>query len=134
MSSEHPNEVEDATAPVYLHHYDLPTLEEQSASGYRACGHAETAIAILERQLRATPAHLHRDQGHQLAKLANTVLATTEPDPERAADLGLRCVATARDTGSARIAGELATLDRTLIRRWPTLPGTVALHEALTAA
>ncbi|GAB1639625.1 hypothetical protein [Krasilnikovia sp. MM14-A1259] len=66
----------------------LATLDEQSASGYRACGHAETAVNILERQIAATPAHLHRDNGHQLAKLANTVLATAEPDPERAAGLG----------------------------------------------
>jgi transcriptional regulator with XRE-family HTH domain len=129
----HPDDV-DAAAPVYLHHYDLATLEEQSASGYRACGHAATAVAILERQIAATPAHLHRDTGHQLAKLANTVLATADPDPERAAGLGLRCVATARDTGSARIAGELHALDRTLTRRWPTLPATVELHEALAAA
>lgn len=121
-------------APVYLHHYGLATLEEQSASGYRACGRAETAVAILERQITATPEHLHRDQGHQLAKLANTVLATSQPDPERAADLGLRCMPLARATGSARIAGELHTLDRTLMRRWPTLPGSVAFHEAITAA
>lgn len=128
----HPGDV-DADAPVYLHYYDLSTLDEQSASGYRACGHADTAVAILERQIRATPEHLHRDQGHQLAKLANTVLATADPDPERAADLGLRCVNIARDTGSARIAGELASLDRSLMRRWRNLPATVELHEALAA-
>lgn len=127
---DHPGDV-DATAPVYLHHYDLDILQEQSASGYRACGQAETAVTILERQIAATPEYLHRDLGHQLAKLANTVLATTEPDPERAADLGLRCAATAKATGSARIAGELQTLDRTLSCRWPTLPGTTALREAL---
>lgn len=91
-------------------------------------------MAILERQIAATPQYLHRDQGHQLAKLANAVLATTDPDPERAADLGLRCAATAKTTGSARIVRELAMLDRTLTRRWPQLPGTVALHEALSAA
>jgi transcriptional regulator with XRE-family HTH domain len=130
---EHSDDV-DTTAPVYLHHYNLATLEEQSASGYRACGRAETAVTILERQIRATPTHLHRDRGHQLAKLANTVLATSQPDPERAAALGLRCIPTARATGSARIADELHALDRTLTRRWPTLPGTIQLHESLTAA
>jgi transcriptional regulator with XRE-family HTH domain len=130
---EHPDDV-DETAPVYLHHYDLDTLEEQSASGYRACGQAETAVAILERKIAATPDRMHRDQGHQLAKLANTVLATTQPDPERAVELGLRCVTTARSTGSARITKELRTLDRTLTRRWPTLPGTTELHEALAVA
>jgi hypothetical protein len=105
----------DDAAPIYLH----DTLEEQSASGYRTCGQAEAAVTILERKIAATP-DLHRDQGHQLAKLANTVLATHQPDPERAVELGLRCVATARSTGSARITKELRNLDRTLMRRWPT--------------
>jgi hypothetical protein len=130
LLSRHPNDVDD-NAPVYLHHYDLSTLEEQSASCYRACGQAEAAVVILERQIAATPEHLHRDQGHQMAKLANTVLATSQPDPDRAADLGLRCVATARQTGSARIAKELHTLDHTLMTRWAHLPGSVELHEAL---
>ena len=129
---DHPGEV-DATAPVYLVRYDLETLQEQSASGYRACGQAKTAVTILERQISATPEHLHRDRGHQLAKLANIVLATTDPDPERAADLGLRCITTAKATGSARIANELQMLDRTLNYCWPALPGTIAFHEALTA-
>ncbi|MBI1757830.1 MAG: helix-turn-helix domain-containing protein [Actinobacteria bacterium] len=127
---EHHDDVDD-TAPIYLRHYDLDTLEEQSASCYRASGHAEAAIVILERKIAATPQHMHRDQGHQLAKLANIVVATTQPDPERAATLGLRCVTTAGHTGSARISKELYTLDRTLTSRWPDLPGTVELHEAL---
>lgn len=131
LLSRFPDDVDD-TAPVYLHHYDLDMLDEQSASGYRACGQAETAAAILERKIAQTPAHLHRDHGHQLAKLANTVLATSQPDPDRAAALGLRCVQTARGTGSARIVRELDVLDAALTRRWPGLPGTTQLHEALT--
>lgn len=127
---EHPNDV-DETAPVYLHRYDLDTLEEQSASGYRACGQAEAAVAILERKIAATSDKMHRDQGYQLAKLANTVLATAQPDPERAITLGLRCVASARSTGSARIANELRALNRTLTRRWPTLSGTAELREVM---
>lgn len=130
---EHPDDV-DETAPVYLHHYDLDTLEEQSASGYRACGRADTAVSILERKIVATPDHLHRDQGHQLAKLANTLLATNSPDPERAVELGLRCITTARSTGSARITKELHTLQGTLARRWPTFTGTAEFREALAAA
>jgi transcriptional regulator with XRE-family HTH domain len=131
LLSRHPDDIDD-NAPIYLHHYDLDTLEEQSASCYRACGHAETAAAILERKIAETPEHLHRDQGHQIAKLANTILATPQPDPERAAHLGLRCVATAHHTGSARIADELHTLDHTLTRRWTNLPATTELHQALT--
>lgn len=91
-------------------------------------------MAILERKIKATPDHLHRDQGHQLAKLANTVLATAQPDPDRAVALGLRCIRTARSTGSARIAKELQSLDRTLTRDWPAFPGRAEFHEALTAA
>jgi hypothetical protein len=130
LLSRHPDDV-DETAPVYLHHYDLDTLEEQSASGYRACGQAAEAVAILERKIAQTPAHLHRDQGHQLAKLANTILALPQPDPDRAAALGLRCIETAQGTGSARIGKELAVLDTALSRRWPDRTSTVQLHEAL---
>ncbi|MEJ3745547.1 helix-turn-helix transcriptional regulator [Actinomycetes bacterium KLBMP 9797] len=132
LLSRHPDDVDD-DAPVYLHHYDLDTLEEQSASGYRACGQAETAVAILERKIAQTPAHLHRDQGHQLAKLANTVLATAQPDPERAATLGLECLQVAQTTGSARIAKELRSLDATLCGRWANLPATAEFHQALAA-
>ncbi|HEX6074623.1 MAG TPA: XRE family transcriptional regulator [Micromonosporaceae bacterium] len=130
---DHPDDL-DATAPVYLHQYNLDTLEEQSAGGFRACGQAETAVEILERKIAATPDHLRRDQGHQLVKLANALLTTEQPDPERAAALGVECVATAETTGSARIVKELRALDQTLSRRWPTLPGTHEVHGALHAA
>jgi hypothetical protein len=117
--------------PIYLHHYDLDTLEEQSASGYRACGMAETAIAILERKMRATPETLFRDRGHQQAKLANTVIATAQPDLDRAVALGLSCIGVATTTGSARIVKELWSLDRTLTTRWPTFAGTKEFHRAV---
>jgi transcriptional regulator with XRE-family HTH domain len=130
LLSSHADDV-DETAPVYLRQYDLAALEEQSASCYRACGQAEAAVAILERQIAQTPEHLRRDQGHQLAKLANTVLATSQPDPERAAALGLQCVATGGRTGSARITRELRTLDTALMARWSTLPTSIELHEAV---
>lgn len=123
----------DENAPVYLHRYDLATLEEQSAAGYRACGHADTAIDILERRIADTPAHLHRDLAHQQAKLANAVLQSAQPDPERAAALGRRRLAIAQTTGSARIAGELRAVSRTLTHRWPDLPQTRELHDALAA-
>jgi hypothetical protein len=131
LLDKHPDDVDD-DAPVYLHRYDRDTLEEQFASGYRACGQAETAVAILERKIAATPGRLRRDQAHQMVKLANTILATAQPDPGRAADLGLSCVPIAHATGSACIAKELRTLDRTLMGRWPSLLSTVELHEALT--
>jgi hypothetical protein len=61
------------------------------------------------------------------------VLATTQPDPERAVELGLNCVAAARATGSARITKELRSLSSTLTRHWPTFAGTAELREALAA-
>ncbi|GAB4059908.1 helix-turn-helix domain-containing protein [Catellatospora paridis] len=127
---DHPDDV-DENSPVYLRRYDLAALEEQSATGYRDCGHADTAVAILERRIADTPAHLRRDQAHQWVKLANAVLRSARPDPERAAALGLSCVPAARTTGSARIAGELRTLSRTLARRWPDLAQTDELRDAL---
>ncbi|MFY1673936.1 helix-turn-helix domain-containing protein [Plantactinospora sp. WMMB334] len=129
---DRPHDV-DPEAPVYLHHYDMSTLEEQSASCYRSAGDTDTAIAILERKLTDMPQHLARDQAHHMAKLANVVIEAAEPDPERAADLGLRCVATARESGSARIGKELRALDRELGSRWPNLPASRALHDALAS-
>ncbi|MET8149091.1 helix-turn-helix domain-containing protein [Actinoplanes sp. NPDC049668] len=129
---EHPGD-DDPDAPVYLHQYGLDVLEEQSASGYRACGHAATAVRILEDKIRVTDAHLQRDQGHLLAKLANTVLATREPEPDRAIVLGLRSASAAQLTGSARIGQELRTLDGMLARRWPNLAGRQELHDMVAA-
>ncbi|MEU7819202.1 helix-turn-helix transcriptional regulator [Catellatospora sp. NPDC049133] len=128
---DHPNDVDD-DAPVYLRSYDVDTLEEQSASGYRACGQADAAVAILERRIIATPPDQQRDRAHQLAKLANAVLQSAHPDPERAATIGLSCAHVARSTGSSRITTELRALDRTLSDRWPGLFGTKELREALT--
>ncbi len=129
---EHPDDVRP-TAPVYLHGYDLATLEEQSASAYRSAGDPTTATAILERKIQETPAHLARDLAHLRAKLANVVVAGADPDPVRAAELGLVCVEVCRQSGSGRIAGELRALDRTLARRWPELPAARSLREALAA-
>ncbi|MBM0274805.1 helix-turn-helix domain-containing protein [Micromonospora tarensis] len=129
---DHPADV-DPDAPVYLHQYNLNELEEQSAGGYRACGQAATAVRILEGKIKATGEHLRRDQGHLQAKLANTVLATKEPEPERAIALGMRSVSAAHLTGSARIGEELRALDTLLAARFPTAPGRRELHEAVAA-
>ncbi|MEU4155450.1 helix-turn-helix transcriptional regulator [Actinoplanes sp. NPDC026670] len=129
---EHPAD-HDPAAPVYLHQYNLDVLQEQSAGGYRACGQAATAVRILEDKIKATGDHLRRDQGHLLAKLANTVLATKDPEPDRAIALGLRSATAAAFTGSARIGTELRTLDTVLAARFPTAPGRHELHEAVAA-
>lgn len=131
LLSAHPNGGEPTTT-VYIQYYDLGILEDQSATCYRGIGRAEDAIAIFERRIAdSLDANLHRDRGYQMAKLANTVLATKQPDPERAAQLGLACLDLARQTGSARIGKELGTLDTTLTARWPDQPDVRAFHDAL---
>ncbi|MDG4760434.1 helix-turn-helix transcriptional regulator [Micromonospora sp. WMMD710] len=129
---DHPADV-DPDAPVYLYQYNLGELVEQSAGGYRACGQAATAVRILENKIKATSEHLRRDQGHLLAKLANTVLATKDPEPDRAIALGMRSASAAHLTGSARITQELRALDTVIAARFPTVPGRRELNEAIAA-
>lgn len=129
---EHPD-VTDQDAPVYLHHYDLGTLTEQSAACYLAAGRAEVAAAILEDTIAATSNALARDRGHLTSRLAVAITRTTQPDPARAASLGLQALSIARDTGSARIMRELRTLDAQLTERWPGHPASRAFSDALAA-
>ncbi len=107
-----PPDGREPTTTVYIQSYDLGVVEDQSATCYRSIGRAEDAITIVERRIAGSlDANLHRDRGYQMAKLANTVLATKQPEPERAAQLGLTCLDLARQTGSARIGKELDTHD-----------------------
>ena len=80
---EHPD-VTDQDAPVYLHHYDLRTLTEQSAACYLAAGRADVAVTILDSTIAATSTALARDRGHLTSKLAVAITRTTQPDPARA--------------------------------------------------
>ena len=120
-------------APAYLHHYDLGTLTEQSAACYQVTGHADRAVTILQDTIAAMSPALVRDRGHITAKLAVACTRTRQPDPARAATLGLDALAAARQTGSARILGELRTLDQRLTAQWPTHPATRTVREALAA-
>lgn len=130
--TRHPDVTVDE-APTYLHSYDLRTLTEQSASCLQITGQAEKAVTILEDTINTTSPALARDRGHLTAKLAVAVTRTEQPDPERAASLGMDALKAARQTGSARIVGELRTLDRRLGDRWPAHPAARSLHEALAA-
>jgi hypothetical protein len=107
--------------------YDLDTLDEQAATCYRNVGRPEDAIPILERKIAALPANLQRDHGHRMAKLANAVIATKQPEPDRAAQLGLACLDLARHTGSARISKELHTLHTALLTSLVPAPSTTHL-------
>lgn len=124
----------DPAVPIYLQHYDLDTLEEQAATCYRNVGRPQDAIPIFERRIAALPPNLHRDRAHQMAKLANAVIATTQPEPDRAARLGLACLDLARHTGSARVGRELHILHGALMARWPDQPDARAFHDALAAS
>ena len=130
---DHPA-VSDPAAPVYLHHYNPRTLEEQTAVCYRDAGHADTAVTILENTITATAGNETRDRGHLTAKLAVTITRASQPDPGRAARLGMDALAIARDTGSARITRELRTLDSQLLGRWPGHPATRDFTQALATA
>src|SRR5580658_5111883 len=123
--------VSDPAAPVYLHNYDLRTLQEQTAVCYREAGRADTAVTILENAIDVMAANADRDRGHLTAKLAVTITQTSHPDPARAARLGMDALAIARDTGSARITRELHTLDSQLLVRWPGHPASRDFTAAL---
>jgi transcriptional regulator with XRE-family HTH domain len=129
---DHPH-VSDQDTPVYLHHYDLRTLEEQSAACYQAAGHADTAVTILENAIAGTSTTLARDRGHLTAKLAVALTGTRQPDPDKAASLGLHALSIARDTGSARIMRELRILGTQLSDRWPGHPASRTFCDALAA-
>ena len=73
------------------------------------------------------------DRGHLTSKLAVAITRTPQPDPARAASLGLHALSIARDTGSARIMRELRTLDNRLTEQWPGLPASRAFRDALAA-
>ncbi len=77
---EHPD-VTDQDASVYLHHYDLRTLTEQSAACYQAAGRADVAVAILEDTIAATGSALARDRGHLTSKLPSP--SPARPSPTR---------------------------------------------------
>ncbi|MFJ2034126.1 multiprotein-bridging factor 1 family protein [Streptosporangium sp. NPDC087985] len=132
LLNDHPH-VSDPTAPLYLHHYDLDTLQEQSAVCHRTSGHADAAVTILENQITKTAENLARDRGHLTAKLAVAVSQASRPDPSRATHLGLTALGIAQQTGSARIMRELHTLDDELQTRWPGRKENHALHDALGA-
>ena len=130
---EHPK-VSSPNVPVYLHHYDADTLEEQSAVCYRAAGQGTMAIRILQSKVDKMPATLLRDRGHLEAKLAVAMVSGGQPAPDRAAELGLSALNAAKQTGSARIHRELRTLQSQLTANWPDLPRTRDLREALIAS
>jgi transcriptional regulator with XRE-family HTH domain len=135
LLDDHP-EVRDETAPVYLHHYDLDTLHEQSATCHRLAGDGDTAADILQARLDATPESKTRERGLLKAKLALAQTRTSRsagPDPALAAGLGTTALTAAHETGSARILRELEELDTELQTHWPDIDEVHDFHTALAA-
>ncbi|MEV1174860.1 hypothetical protein [Nonomuraea sp. NPDC049784] len=122
--------VREPNVPVYLHHYDLATLREQSAVCHRAAGQIGKAVAILEEQIASLAGNLARDRGHLTAKLA---VAVAQEDPSRATSLGMEALTAAQQTGSARIRRELRVLDGELLQRWPECAEAGAFHDAFAS-
>ena len=100
-----------------------PPLSQNSIMVRMPC----RAAAEYRRQRRTRPRPSHRQAGV-------TITRASQPDPGRAARLGMDALAIARDTGSARITRELRTLDSQLLSRWPGHPATRDFTQALATA
>lgn len=79
-------------------------------------------MTILQETIAAINPALIRDRGHLTAKLAVALTRLADPDPDTAVKLGLDALAAARQTGSARIVGELRMLEKRLAAQWPGHP------------
>jgi hypothetical protein len=92
----------------------------------------------VESKISTTPENLARDRGHLTAKLAVVVTQAHQPDPSRAAELGITALDAARRTGSARIMRELnilaGELSGELSARWPDRAESRAFDDALASA
>lgn len=79
---------------------------------------------------RPAERYQQQDRGHLTAKLAVAITRTRQPNPGRAAALGLEALRIVHDTGSARIMSELRVLDARLHHRWPDHPASRSLRDA----
>lgn len=94
-------------------------------------GQPRKAVDVAQRALARWPATRRRGRGLQRAGLAVACAAAGEPD--RAAYEGLRALALARATGSARAMRELRRLDHRLAVT-PQAQGAEEFREAFAAA
>ncbi|MFF4451432.1 hypothetical protein [Streptomyces goshikiensis] len=89
-------------------------LEVQRATCYGRLGLAREAGVLWSQVLDAVPSTARRDRGVYLARQATAAAAGCEPD--RALEIVRSAVGIAVETGSVRLARELATLERAM---WP---------------
>lgn len=90
-------------------------LEVQRATCYGRLGLAREAGVLRSQALDAVPSTARRDRGVYLARQATAAAAGREPD--RALEIVRSAVGIAVETGSVRLARELATLERAM-RPW----------------
>jgi hypothetical protein len=81
-------------------------VELEAADCWLRLGRPQGAVTVLEATLPTWPAAQRRDRGVHLARLAAAYTACDEPEKARAA--AVEAAALAEQTGSARIADELA--------------------------
>lgn len=94
-------------------------------------GHHDEAAAAFQRALGELPVTFRRDRGLYLARAA--IAQVQAAGPEEAAASGIKALAIADATGSARIYTELASLDADL-RPWAKSPEVAEFRRALDNA
>ncbi|MFJ7158469.1 DNA-binding protein [Streptomyces sp. NPDC101118] len=110
---------------------DSAYIDVQRAHSLAVLGDHRGAAEGFRNAISRLPAGYHRDRGVYLGREAVSLARAGEA--EQAAAVGLQALSIARDTGSDRIARELAQLDGTL-DQWRTVPGVADFKEALTEA
>ncbi|WP_457033128.1 helix-turn-helix transcriptional regulator [Kitasatospora sp. P5_F3] len=110
------------------HWLDAAYVEAQQARSLSVLGHHQAAVTGFERAIRALPASYRRDRGVYLARAAVAQLYVA--GPEQAATTGAEALSIAATTGSARIFGELASLDAQL-QQWHTVTEVAQFRQAL---
>nr|WSW62438.1 helix-turn-helix domain-containing protein [Streptomyces sp. NBC_00998] len=110
---------------------DAAYIDLQRAHSLSALGDHRGAAEGFRDAIARLPAGYHRDRGVYLGREAVSLARAGEP--EQAATAGLQALSIAKETGSDRIARELAQLDGTL-DQWRTVPGVADFKDALTEA
>ncbi|MEU4421273.1 hypothetical protein AB0F81_11655 [Actinoplanes sp. NPDC024001] len=92
---------------------------------------ATEAVSSFQTVLETLPRSYHRDRGQYLARLAQAYVLAESPD--EACSQASEALPIAVATGSSRTIGELQTLHRDLLRRWPTHPAVAHFSAQLAS-
>lgn len=110
-------------------HYNEPLFGLQAAICYCEAGHPSRALELYDRWL-STTAFSQRDYGYFLSLKSATFAAARQPD--QAAITGLKALALARETSSARTHGEILRLIAQL-QPWQQRESVRELRRAVLA-